>query len=254
MGVSCLEFREDDGFGVATNKPMAKKKLKGSRVWLIGGIGKPRRYYLCYNFLADSVDERDGEFRYIISGQEGNFFKPPILLNDFSWFRDFMRSQQNFSLGLREIDEVYVAKFEGIMIEQGMRSLGGDERREGRGAGFGSAEFNREVEQAAVLFVTNEYKRRGWEVESVETKRCGYDLVCTKSRRREVVEVKGIRGNDLSFIITAGEVKQSRARDDFVLCVVSTALADPTLHRFTAEEFREKFVLEAISYRAFLKR
>jgi hypothetical protein len=57
--------------------------------------------------------------------------------------------------------------------------------------------------------VKREYKQNGWNVESVEQDKCGYDLHCTKSSLEEHVEVKGIRGLDPSFIITAGEVRRA---------------------------------------------
>jgi hypothetical protein len=43
------------------------------------------------------------------------------------------------------------------------------------GAGFGDAATNKLVETAAVLHVSNHYSARGWDVESVERLRCGYE-------------------------------------------------------------------------------
>ena len=128
-----------------------------------------------------------------------------------------------------------------------------DKNQEKIGAGFGDPETNQEVEQAAVSFVTNDYKRRGWLVESVEAKKCGYDLLCTNDQFLEHVEVKGIQGDLVSFIITAGEVRQSQSDDFFVLYAVTSALSTPKLHRFTAKEFHDKFGLETLSYRALLR-
>jgi len=121
------------------------------------------------------------------------------------------------------------------------------------GGGFGDSETNREVEQAAVLYVTNDYHENGWTVESVELKRCGFDLLCTKNKTQEHVEVKGVQGDTLSFIITAGEVKRSQKDENFILCVVTSALTNPKLHKLTAKDFNEGFSLETISYRAVLK-
>lgn len=121
------------------------------------------------------------------------------------------------------------------------------------GAGFGSSETNQEVEQAAILYVTKDYEKRGWTVTSVESKKCGYDLVCVKDSSQEHVEVKGVQGDLVSFIITSGEVKQSQIDEFFFLCVVTSALSNPTLHRFSGSEFCEKFALVSISYRASFK-
>jgi hypothetical protein len=121
------------------------------------------------------------------------------------------------------------------------------------GAGFGNSETNRKVEQAATSFVTSEYEENGWAVESVETEKRGFDLLCTKADKQECIEVKGVQGKFVSFIVTAGEVRQSQINKNFILCVVTSALTAPKLYKFTAKEFNEQFSLETISYRASLK-
>jgi len=246
-GVSCLEL---NSFGISTSKPVSK--LKGNRIWLIGGIGKPRRYYLCYYFLVDTVEATDGDFKFMVNGQKGTLLKPPILLNGFSWFKNFLKKQQNFSFGLRKIDKVFVSKLEKIISGQKEQSLS-DNEAQNNGGGFGNSENNQEVEQAAIKFVSDDYKKHGWMVKSVESEKRGFDLLCTKAKKQEHVEVKGIQGNFVSFIITAGEVKQSQSDKYFILCAVTSALSNPKPHRFTAKEFQEKFALETISYRAFQK-
>jgi hypothetical protein len=252
MGFSCLEFSPDDGFGIVTNKKVSQK-LIGSRIWLIGGIDNPRKYYLCYNFIADSIDKLDGDFGFSVDGDEGLFFQPPIFLNDLSWFKDFVKKQAYFSLGLQKIDQRFVDELEKLASGNVITNLSFDEQVQKIGGGFGNPETNRKVEQAAVSFVKNYYEQNHWSVESVESEKCGYDLLCTKNSIQEHVEVKGIQGNLVSFIITNGEVRQSQSNENFVLCAVTSVLSNPTLHRFSAIEFRKKFALEPISYRASLK-
>jgi hypothetical protein len=121
------------------------------------------------------------------------------------------------------------------------------------GGGFGNSETNRKVEQAAIAYVTDDYKKNGWLVKSIESEKRGFDLLCTKDKAQEHVEVKGVQGDIVFFNITSGEVKQSQTDKHFVLCVVTSALTVPKLHKFTAKEFQEKFVLETVSYRASLK-
>lgn len=121
------------------------------------------------------------------------------------------------------------------------------------GAGFGTAEMNREVMEAAISFVSQSYETQGWNVHSVESEKCGYDLLCVKDSLEEHIEVKGIRGTSLSFIITAGEVQQARTNPCFVLCAVTSALSDaPQMSRHTGREFLDKFKLEELSYKASL--
>ncbi len=121
------------------------------------------------------------------------------------------------------------------------------------GAGFGNAEINDKVMRAGVAFITEWYETRGWDVKSVEAERCGYDLLCMKGSAKEHVEVKGIKGTVLSFIITSGEVRQARTNRHFILCAVTSALSDtPHMFRYTGQEFIQKFKLEALAYRASL--
>lgn len=122
------------------------------------------------------------------------------------------------------------------------------------GAGFGSLEENKKVEEAAVDFVKQKYVDGGWEVSSVENEKCGYDLECHKDGTTENVEVKGISGTEQSFIITAGEVCQARTNPLFVLAVVTSALSQPpVLTRYSGRDFFDRFELKALQYRAVLR-
>ncbi|NUN96363.1 MAG: DUF3883 domain-containing protein [Candidatus Omnitrophica bacterium] len=120
-----------------------------------------------------------------------------------------------------------------------------------RGAGFGEPEKNRRVEEAAVKFVTEWYTREGWAVVSVESEKLGYDLVCKKEGMEESVEVKGVSGEDPRFIITEREANAAETLPDFFLCVVTAALTSrPQLHRFSGEEFLDKYNLFPIQHLA----
>lgn len=121
------------------------------------------------------------------------------------------------------------------------------------GAGFGNPETNRKVERAAISVVTEWYESEGWKVESVESEKCGYDLLCRKNLEELHVEVKGIQGELISFIITIGEVNRARNDVDFVLGVVTSALTDsPELTLFDGESFNSEFDLSPLSFRATL--
>jgi hypothetical protein len=128
------------------------------------------------------------------------------------------------------------------------------ERQITSGAGFGNPETNKKVERAAILFVTNWYETRGWSVLSVEVKKCGYDLLCNKEEIEEHVEVKGTQGTGLSFIITAGEMRQARNNPQFVICLVISALSeDKQMVRYSGEEFIKKFNVVELAFRANLR-
>jgi len=103
-------------FRILTNKPVTA--LPANTIWLISGEGNPRQYALCAVFIADDVGatQEKGFSRYA-SGERGQFFRPPLPLNERAWFGDFLTSQQNFSLGLREIPASFVEELEALLAD-----------------------------------------------------------------------------------------------------------------------------------------
>ena len=253
-GVSCLDLDYKKGFGVSTSKSVPN--LVGNRIWLIGGLGKsPKQYYLCNYFIVDEIGPAKDQrfFKYFVAGGTGVGFEPPILLNNLDWFSDFLQSQQNFHFGLRKLAREDVSRFEKLI---GSDEIPADIEKQvvKTGGGFGDPETNRRVEQAAISLVKKYYQEKDWTVQSFEQQKIGYDLLCKNGLQEEHVEVKGIQGDVESFIITSAEVKQSHIDTQFVLCVVTLALSNqPQLHRHTAKDFDQKFILEPISYRAAIK-
>lgn len=119
------------------------------------------------------------------------------------------------------------------------------------GAGYGDAEENKLVEEAAIDAVRQHYESNGWLVSSVEREQRGFDLECRKGEFAEDVEVKGVRGSEQSFVITAGEVRQAGANKNFVLMVVALALSEsPLIFRYSGSEFLDQFELSPVQYRA----
>jgi len=122
------------------------------------------------------------------------------------------------------------------------------------GGGFGNGENNAEVESAAIEFVKQYYYQEGWDVDSVERDRCGFDLRCKKNKCVLEVEVKGVKGTTKECIITAGEVSHAANSPKSVVCVVNAATSDaPKLSIYTGKEFFKKFTLDPIQFRARLK-
>jgi hypothetical protein len=122
------------------------------------------------------------------------------------------------------------------------------------GAGFGvDHEHNKKVELAAIRAVTNYYCNMGWSVDpTYQTKRLGFDLLCSKGSTVKKVEVKGIFGSNVCFIMTAGERKTSKDKD-FLLHVVCNALSKPTIKTWTGQEMEKDFAFVGINYLASLK-
>ena len=122
------------------------------------------------------------------------------------------------------------------------------------GAGFGNAEENKKVEIAAISHITKIFKDKGWYVESVENEKCGFDLLCTLGEEIENIEVKGIKGSEVGFIITRGECDQAQNNSNFVLYAVTQALSSPQAHRFSGPDVLAKFDFLPIQYRAVYKK
>ncbi len=124
-----------------------------------------------------------------------------------------------------------------------------DEVQAAAAVGFGDAETNRKVERAAVRAVTDDYESKAWHVESVEAARCGYDLVCRRNRKTEHVEVKGVSGSNVGFILTEGERRKAEGDPLFVLVVVTNALTEPGRWRFAGHTILDGMTLAPIAWK-----
>jgi hypothetical protein len=156
-----LSHSERSGFGVSTNKSVSK--LMGSRIWLISGTGKPRKYHLCYYFFVDTIEplDRISDFKFSLNGEQGKSFERAILISDFPWFKGFLKSQQNFSMGLRKIEVVFVDKLEKVVSDHEVQNLGIDEQIQKTSVGFDNSETNQKDELALARIeslTVNEYK------------------------------------------------------------------------------------------------
>ena len=120
------------------------------------------------------------------------------------------------------------------------------------GAGFSSnTARNAQVEQAAVRIVTRDFIKRKWEVEDVQDACLGFDLICTKGRKRVDVEVKGTAGSRASFPITYGEVRQAETNANFAIWIVTEALSPkPIVQQLSGPKFLAEFKLQPIQYMA----
>ena len=121
----------------------------------------------------------------------------------------------------------------------------------GQGAGFGSAETNRQVEARAVEIVTKQLRADGWVVKSVESDNVGYDLECSRGKERRHVEVKGVSGDLPSCIITANEYETAKRDPKWWIHIVTQARSSRSdCFSCSGQEFVEQYQLQPISYRA----
>jgi hypothetical protein len=122
------------------------------------------------------------------------------------------------------------------------------------GASFGLAENNRLVEEKAVSTAKNQLEQQGWQVESVERLNVGYDLLCKRGAEELHVEVKGISGTVVSFIITPNELRTSKSDRCFRLYAITKTLTEqPGITIFSGTDIENKFRLEPTGFRAVLR-
>jgi len=89
------------------------------------------------------------------------------------------------------------------------------------------------VEKAAIEVVSSHYAQLGYEVESVERDNVGWDLEATLDSRKLKLEVKGLSGSELAVELTPNEyAKMNEHWNSYRLCVVTTALVEPSLSIF----------------------
>jgi len=103
----------------------------------------------------------------------------------------------------------------------------------------------------AIKYVSAYLRRRRFRVKSRERDRIGYDLEATKAKKTLHVEVKGVSGRLVQFIITKGEVNRAKSDPDFHLFVVTEARgASPKLHRYLGSSLSANFRLEPTAFMA----
>jgi len=121
------------------------------------------------------------------------------------------------------------------------------------GGGFGSPEQNRRAEKMAIREATALLQCQGWDVHSVEAEKVGYDLHCERKNEVLRVEVKGVRGGEPSFMLTASEYDRSQTEATFALCVVTAVLKEPKVRLVTQPDLKTRLrKVRAIAFSATL--
>ena len=109
------------------------------------------------------------------------------------------------------------------------------------GAGFGDPFTNQVVEHAAMDSVMDHYRGLGFTVDDVSALSCGWDITCTRAGGSELhIEVKGIAGSKVAFLLTANEYKTATADPCWRLAAVTDALeARPKINVLTPAQVIE---------------
>lgn len=117
---------QGNGFAIYANKSI--RHLVGQRIWLVSGetrtqtpVSQQKRkksYFLETTFVVDEVIDGNPK---VARGRHGIRFDPAIPLDGLPWFKELQQQQQNFSLGVREINpgtlvwlEAFAAKHDAV--------------------------------------------------------------------------------------------------------------------------------------------
>lgn len=101
------------------------------------------------------------------------------------------------------------------------------------------------VEKTAVVIVIRHYKKKGFEVYSVEKDNVGWDLEAIKVDVELKIEVKGLSQNFVSVELTPNEYKNlKKLKDNYRLCVVTETLTNPDLSIFSYSTEHDQWIDE----------
>lgn len=99
------------------------------------------------------------------------------------------------------------------------------------------------VEGQAVKTTWAHYQKLGYELESVETEKVGWDLTATNGRIKLKLEVKGLSGPRVAAELTANEYRNLLLdTPNYRICIVTSALTDPKLHVFAYSKRTESWI------------
>jgi hypothetical protein len=109
----------------------------------------------------------------------------------------------------------------------------------GRGAGFGTPEQNKKVEDAAMRAVAQDLRAQGFEVQDVSARKLGWDLTAIPRTTEEdlrLIEVKGVSGSRPRILLTRREHASAAHDERWELAVVTNALRQPHTQWFTGRQ------------------
>lgn len=117
-----------------------------------------------------------------------------------------------------------------------------------RGGGFADPQTRREIELAAIDYVTQQLERQGFTVEDRQRENCGYDLLARRGREELLYEVKGTDAIAPRFFISRNERKCSNLNQNWRLAVVMSARENPSLLVLTSAEMEARFNFECLAW------
>ncbi|WP_343742745.1 DUF3883 domain-containing protein [Herbaspirillum huttiense] len=117
-----------------------------------------------------------------------------------------------------------------------------------RGGGFADPQTRKEIEQAAIQFVTHELEKQNYEVEDRQRENCGYDLLARRGNQVLLCEVKGTDSAESRFFISRNERRCSETHENWRLAIVTQARTSPSLELLTPSEMEQRFKFDSLAW------
>jgi len=116
------------------------------------------------------------------------------------------------------------------------------------GGGFADPLTRKEVEQAAIAYVTRTFEGQGYIVHDRQRENCGYDLLAVRAKGTVKIEVKGTDWPVPRFFLTRNERATSQDEADWRLAVVCSARLRPKMTVYTASEAEAVFSFDPLAW------
>lgn len=117
------------------------------------------------------------------------------------------------------------------------------------------AERRKVIEEAAIKYVIGTLTKPEtvYDVESVETKNLGFDILARSKDEVRRIEVKGTSSVTPAFFLSANEYRASQVMSGWELMVVTEADTNPKIYRYSPSEMENSFDIKPTIYRCELK-
>jgi len=116
------------------------------------------------------------------------------------------------------------------------------------GGGYADAKTRKEIETAAIAFVTKKLESQGFAVHDRQRENRGFDLLAVSGMETLLVEVKGTDSPLPRFFISWNEWKCGQSEIDWRLCVVCQARTEAFLHIYTANDLTCQFSFDPLAW------
>jgi hypothetical protein len=132
--------------------------------------------------------------------------------------------------------------------ESAISKAASNDNARARNGGFPDAKTRKEIEEAAIGFVTKSLEASGYKVDDHQKLNLGYDLRGTIGSKTLFIEVKGTDAEFPRFFLSRNEYNCSLLQRGWQLRVVCEARRSPRMHVFSATEMEKRFAFSPMAW------